>query len=68
MPLHVDAFSDDAVVRHIVELSQAPEYEPQRRQSCAWKAGKLITTGAWVLFVIAMVVWLGWGWGGGGWW
>ena len=46
----------------VVYLPQAPEYDPQKRLSCAWKADGLIIVGSWVLLVISMVDWVGNGW------
>ena len=45
--------ADDAAA--VVELPQAPEDEPLKRWSCAWKADGVITVGTCALFVIAMV-------------
>ena len=43
------------VVVVVVELSQTPEDDPQKRCSCAWKADELITVDVLVKIVMAMV-------------
>ena len=55
-PLLITVFACDDVV--VVELPQTPEVDPQKRWSCAWKADEIITVGAWVQLVMAMVGWV----------
>ena len=43
----------------VVELSQVPEDDREKRHCYTWKMDELITVGAWLLLVIAMVGWVG---------
>ena len=49
----------DVVAVLVVELPQTPDDDSQKSQSCAWKVDELITVGAWVYLVMAMVGWVG---------
>ena len=46
------------VVVVVVELPQAPEDDPYKRLSCSWKAEELVTVGACMQLVVAMVGWV----------
>ena len=50
----------------VVVLPQAPEDNPHKCQSCAWKADEVITVDVYVCS-LSWLRWVGWGHGGGGW-